>query len=355
MAKTVTMDNSRRAGLEVQVIERLQKLDDRTLRELNEWLAQGDSDTEKHGRLTRRRLLALVGGAAVVGTGGIGVATMVSEEESEPVAKMAPVVPVEPALTVVAPVEDLSGTVAQLRGANEGLKERLDATKGQLNATNGLITLYEEMEAIELDRVLKSGLGLVAVALGRVAVSAAGLREGLKLAEQHVAELDQSFVGLDEGLARVEGIVTTLSKLMQGLEDRLRAAGEPVAPITDALGSFFKGMIERIPAVGPRIIDTIEHVEAIVGAIPETIENVNEDLVRPMRERFFPREGEDITVRLIDPLAELLFAPADRLLLALEELGNTWQSALQQPVEEKLEKRADLRKQIALYRGEKNL
>lgn len=351
MANPMTMSDPRRARLEIQIMERLQALDEATLRDLDAWLAQDDPQTGRRGSLTRRQLLAMVGGAAALGAGGVGATWLLSgSEQAAPVAEPAAaptLAPIEPTVAT-APEEEFAARLAALRSENQGLNERLEAN-------SGLISLYEQLEGTGLDRVVEGGMALVATALGRMAQGAAGLREGLALAEQRINELDQSFAGLDQGLARAEGVVTNLSNLMQGLEDRLQAAGEPVAPITEALGNFFKGLIERIPAVGPRIIEAIERVEEIVSAIPESIENINQDVLRPLRERFFPREGEDVTVRLIDPLTEILFAPAERLLGALEELGQTWQSALQQPVQEKLDKRADIRQRITVYKSEREL
>ncbi len=341
------MDDPQRASLETRIIERLGRLDEATLHELDTWLAQDDErPVAPHGRWTRRNVLAALIGTLTVG-GGVGAASWLLGEES-PTAPAAAVPPTVQPTPELQPLPDMSATLAQLQGDNEVLAQNLDAS-------NGLLSLFEELDNVGLDRVVEGGLGLVAAALGRMAQGAAGLREGLTLAQQRINELDQSFAGLDEGLARAEGVVSGLSNLMQGLEDRLRAAGEPVAPITDALGSFFKGVVERIPAVGPRIVETIERVEEIIGAIPESIENINRDLLTPLRTRFFPRDGDSVTVRLIDPLTGLLFTPADQLLLALEEMGQTWQSDLQQPAQEKLEKRADVRQKINAYKSEHNL
>jgi hypothetical protein len=350
--------------MEVEVIERLRKLDDKTLEDLSEWLAQDDPTTGPPRGLSRRQLFAILGGAAILGAGGIGVAgnlinnstdgrSGTTQPPAPPVAQpVATAVPEVQPLAVNPELEELRGSLSALQGENSDLVSQNQGLTNQLDITGGLLELYEQLEAVELDQVVQTGFGFMATAMGSVALGAAGLREGLVVARQRLNDLDQSFAGLDAGLAGVEGVVTNLSTLMQNLEDRLVEAGEPVAPVAQALGGFFTGLLSRIPGVGERIVEIIERVQAVIGAIPESIENINDDLITPMRQRFFPRDGDDITVRLIDPLTSILFTPAERLLGAIEELGTTWQEELQQPASERLEQRDEIRKQISLYKGE---
>ncbi len=349
MADAMAMNSNARASLEARLMEQLRHADEGTLYQMEALLAPADAPAPSRG-LTRRKVLALLGlgGAAAVSVGGAGIsALLVSNSSPEAPAANAPFVPVPAAEpTAAAPAfPDLRGAVSQLTGQNQALTT-------ELQSATGLMALYQELDELGLDRIVESGLGLVGMALERAGSGAAGLREGLRLAEQRLSELDQSFAGLDTGLARAEQGITGLSNMMQTLEDRLRAAGEPVAPITEALGGFFKGLIERIPGVGPRIIEAIEHVEAIIGAIPQSIENINSDLIRPLRERFFPQQGDTVQVRLLDPIAAAIVAPADALLGALSDLSSTWQSALQQPAQETLAKRAEVRQKIAAAKGD---
>jgi uncharacterized phage infection (PIP) family protein YhgE len=362
MAESWTMDDPRRARVEARLMERISRLDDSTLKELDAWLSQPLRPDEGHanpagaapraGGMTRRQALAaaLFGSTAIAGA---GVAGGYLGQNSGTVAGAA----------------SMTGTISELQGQAAAFRERANETgqrleearaslsevQGRLGDAQEVITLFDQLEGVDLDSVVDGGVSAVASAIGRTAQVAQGLREGLARAQNNVAQLDEGFAVLDNGLVRAESAVSTLSGLVQGLEDRLRAAGEPVAPLTDALGSFFTGVLRRIPFVGQQIVETIERVQAVVGAIPESIENINSDLIEPVRARFFPREGDDVTVRLLDPLMDLIFVPADRLLTNLSNLGETWQSALEAPTKEKLEQRALLREKIEALRTEKDL
>lgn len=226
------------------------------------------------------------------------------------------------------------------------LEAQSNALSGALDENNRLLDLYRQLEEIALDDTVRGGIALLLLFVAQIASAAASLRTGLVTAKLLISELDQAFVGLDSGLAGVERAVTGVSGAVQALEDGLRAAGEPVRPLTDALGSFFKGLISRIPRVGDDILAAIERVEAVIGAVPELIEGVNGQLIRPMRERFFPRDGDNVRVRLLDPLVELIFLPADTLLGKVAELETTVTDALAAPADAKMAQRDEIRVRI---------
>lgn len=340
MADTMTLNDPQRASLEAQIFEELQRLDDRTLRELRTWLAAPEGQgPSRPGGLTRRQMLmgALLGTAAVATAGVGGTLLTQGQERVQGVAEGAQA------------VADLSGEVA-------AWQDRAQALGSQLQEAGDLVNLYERMESVGLDEVVRGGLNAVAALLDRAAQGAASVREGLTAAQNSINQLDEGLAVIDNGLARAEEAVTTLSNLMQALEDRLVEAGQPVRPLTDALGGFFTDLIGRIPfGVGERILGTIERIQAVLGAIPESIQNINEDLIQPLRERFFPKQGDDVQVRLLEPLTGLLFLPAQALLSTLGNLAETWKSALEQPARERLAQRDEIRKEIAALRARQSL
>lgn len=340
MANAAMMDDRKRAMMEMRVMEGLRQLDDSTLKDLEQWLAQpvveGAPRTGASGRgLTRRQAIVgtVLGAAGIAGAGAAG--TYLGQSDA---------------------VQEGARAIASANDTIQSWQERANALGARLEEAGELINLFDRLENVGLDSVVSAGLSAVASALGGAIELAQGLREGLQVARNNINQLDQGLAVLDNGLDGVEGAVTRLSGLMQGLEDRLRAAGEPVSPVTDALGSFFTGLISKIPfGVGDRILETIDRIQAVIGAIPESIENINRDLIAPLRQTFFPREGESINVRLLDPLTALIFTPAERMLSGLAALAETWQTTLEQPALEKIEARKEIRKEIAAFRGEKSL
>lgn len=340
MTTTTYLDGPQRAALENRIIEGIDRLDDSTLMALQSWLERPVSGKEhavgsdKKG-LTRRQALtgALFGGAAVVGAGVAGSYLGESGILDESAQR----------------IEELNGIVNQWQDRAGYLGEQLD------NAT-GLINMFDNLEGIGLDDVVNIGITAVANMIGGAGEVAQRLREGVIVGRNNLNQLDQGLALLDGVLTGAEGIVTRLSQLLQGLEDGLRQAGEPIAPVTDALGSFFTKLVEKIPVVGPQIIDAIDRVKVVIGAIPESVQNINRDIIEPLRQTFFPRDGSgNIQVRLLDPLTALIFTPIEELLNGLAGLADTWERQLQQPVQEKIEARTKLRGEIQRYRADKQL
>lgn len=334
MADSMMMGDAKRASLEVRIMEQLQHLDENTLRDLDAWLNQPSSGPRRG--LTRRQMLTatLLGGVAIAGAGAGGSMLNRGREMVGGVAETAQT------------VGDIGDTVAQWQSYAEGLGS-------QLAGATDLVNLYEQMDRIGLDDVVARGLSVVAALLGRGAQAAATLRDGLTSAKNHINQFDEGLAVIDGGLARAEQTIGTLSLLFQALEDRLKSATEPTRPITDALGGFFTSLLSKIPfGVGDAILETISRIQAVIGAIPESIQNINNDLIHPLRERFFPRDASgDVQVRLLEPLTGFLFRPAELLLATLEELGTTWMNAMEQPAREKIVAREAIRQEISKKRA----
>ncbi|HBY98424.1 MAG TPA: hypothetical protein DEP84_31535, partial [Chloroflexi bacterium] len=247
-------------------------------------------------------------------------------------------------------------TLGTVRGAAAAASELRAEVGATLERWQGLVALYERLESVDLDSTVSSGLAAVAVALGNVETLTTRVRGGLDRAEANLAEFDQSLAVLDKGLAAAEQAVTRMADAVQALEDHLESAGERVAPLTEAVGGFFKGLISKIPfGVGDRILATLEHVEAVVTTVPEAITSLNTNLIGPLRQRFFPREGDDIRVRLFDPLVAALFDPADKMLAAVTVLAERWQAQLAEPAEQRLKTRAEIRNAITQYKADHHL
>lgn len=335
MANTITINEGTQAQLAGQVMEKVKQLDEATLKKLDAWLAESAQgtkrqDEESNGRqkgvMTSRRavLMTLLGGVALTGSGAAGHVLGESQTWTDANAQLA--------------------TKAQ---EIEGLLEQVAVLKVSLASHRELIALYDQLDGVQLDKTVSNGMQSVLGSINNTSEYAQQLRDGLLVAKDNINQLDQGLAILDAGLVRVEGMIVGLSTLMQGLEDRLQAAGEPVAPVTDALGSLFENLISYLPfGIGERIQATIDSIKIVIGSIPESIASLNDNLIAPMRTTFFPRDGDNIQVRLLEPLTNVLFYPAEWTLSGLANLADTWDKELEQPAQAMIEERASLRKKI---------
>jgi len=340
MANAITINEGTHAQLTRQVMEKVKQLDEPTLKKLDAWLAEPAlanqaQSSEQNGGMTRRRaiLMTLLGGAALTGSGATGHVIGQQQAWSEANVELA------------AQAEKI-----------EVLLNQLQVLEGDLTSHRQLIGLYDQLDQVKLDDTVSSGMQSVLGSINNTTGHAQRLRDGLLVAKDNINQLDQGLAILDEGLVRVEGMISALSVLMQGLEDRLQAAGEPVAPITDALGSLFANLISYIPfGIGERIQASIDGIQALIGSIPESIASLNDNLIAPLRSTFFPRDGDNIQVRLLEPLTNVLFSPAEWTLNGLASLADTWDKELEQPTQDMIEKRAILREEIAVYKEREEL
>jgi hypothetical protein len=131
---------------------------------------------------------------------------------------------------------------------------------------------------------------------------------------------------------------------------------EVVSPLSDAVGSLFNSLVERIPGVGPAIVDALDRISELVGSLPDAIGEVRTRLLEPLREDWFTDDEETgLKGKLFNPLQDQLLEPLEAHLGDLAEAIDEWQDQLIEPVGEALSEREAIRKQIADYKAREGI
>lgn len=203
-----------------------------------------------------------------------------------------------------AQVETLSAALEQQRGQLLDLQARLDSAEADLALFGGLLILYHQLEALELDALvgdaLEEGALLLADLLDRVPL----LRDGVALAAGLLDRLEQSLPSIQDGLRWLIDLTGELADALQAVEDAVEEAAEPIRPLAEKLAHFFQEILTWLPfGVGDRIVGGLEAMGRVLTRIPDLVRNLGPALLEPL-EGWFDREPGQVTIKtsLIEPI-----------------------------------------------------
>jgi hypothetical protein len=230
----------------------------------------------------------------------------------------------------------------------------LEARDAEIARLQGLLQLYEDMDDVDLDSILKAAMAALALPLGAIETGAKALRAGLEWVEEVLSSLRASLPDAQEALlwleGQVEAVSDSLQKLQIALEKALdRATGSPVA---GAVRDLVDMLLDRLPfGLGDKIRDSFEGLVRLVTGVDEMVQGISTRVLEPLR--YVGVTGASSTGLgpiLSDPLVEHILDPLEAHLEDLAALADTWQTRLVAPTEGALAERTRIREEIAQYR-----
>jgi hypothetical protein len=325
-------ENEERGALQGRIVGRLSSCDEDTLERIDELLrhalnetegsTENNNDDEEDGVLfpdgiTRRQFIA--------GTAAAG-ATLVTTNAA-------------------------TALVAGSLGARAGGAKAELESQVELMRLQGLLTLYENLEQVGIDALLSTGIAVLSISIDGLQLGITALENGVSLVDTGVSAIENAFPTIRSGLSLVERLVTSVENRLTQLQELMSDVQEVVSPFSDAVGSFFSSLVERIPGIGPTIVDTLDRMSELLGSLPDVIGKVRSDLLEPLREDWFTDDEESgLKGTLLNPLQDRLLEPLEEFLSDLNDAIDEWQDQLVDPVEEALIQRDVIRQQISEYK-----
>jgi hypothetical protein len=232
--------------------------------------------------------------------------------------------------------------------------------RGQVAALQTLLTLYEMMDRVGLDRLIISAILAIGFSVEGLRGGATALRAGLNLISSLLDRFEAAAPRIIAGIQAAEEVVQTVNRQMQRLEDLMGAVLQETAPFTEAVDQFVQTLLGYLPfGIGDRIRNTIQGMGEVVGFLPATARLLGEQLLVPMR-AWFPKEGEgdndgDVRTALFTPTRTQVLDPARNMLDHIVNFAEQWNAELAQPLEKAVAQRHAVRLQIADYKREHSI
>jgi hypothetical protein len=128
--------------------------------------------------------------------------------------------------------------------ADAGTQEVLDASAAEIERLQGLVDLYQDLEKIGLDSILRAGMSAVTLPIEGVTLGAKALKGGLDAVEAALISLEEALPTARESMLWLETRVSAIADGIEKLETALYQALDKAtgSPIAEALKDF-TGMV----------------------------------------------------------------------------------------------------------------
>lgn len=256
---------------------------------------------------------------------------------------------------LVKQIDQLQTELASTKTERDSLSTQLDACNKQLStlqptfqATQALLTLWQQLDAVGLDDLLAPALHAAATAFTAVQTVAAGLQAGISEGQDAIDSFTRSIPGPKAGLLWLQSQIRTLSVNLTKLVSQVQQAVEPVQPFTQQIASFVSWVLARLPfGIGDKATAGLNAMNGIITELPALVDGVDQQVLDPLIVWFGDDPNRNLTGILLDPIAKKLLDPARSIQTQLASFADTFQNTLITPAQTALDQRAVIRKQIA--------
>lgn len=246
----------------------------------------------------------------------------------------------------------VGGAVVGSQNAQSAAEIELAQARARLEKYAHLIALYEQLEKVGIDTIVATGMSMMRGVLDALRAGIQTVRAGITTVESAL----NNFLTLLETLRSPADVVARalmdLTQKFQAAENVIKTVLGTTQPLAEAIGGFFNALLQKIPIVGEEIRRATNALSELVRALPIVMEAVWNQLLKPLRENFFPTTGDPkIKIDLVAPTQTRLLEPLKKFLDDVEAALARWENDFVKPVQTALDERAKIRKQIAeVYR-----
>lgn len=246
--------------------------------------------------------------------------------------------------------------LGQTEGDNNAVLDIMQAQLGEANTrTNvlgGLVALYEQLDAVEMEDVVAGGVAAVGGALGGLLERLPSVQEGLAAGQQALAEFEAHIPLMDNGRRWLSSHLEKISTFYQGVELVLREAVETAGGFLENLGQWFADVLRWLPfGMGDKAARIVEALTNLLAETPNTISGLHTNLVQPM-DVWLNGEGDNMPLRqrVLKPLRERALQPAGEALGQAQAIQAAYQGQLLEPVQAAANSRQIIKNMISQYR-----
>ncbi len=239
------------------------------------------------------------------------------------------------------------------RSATEDLSIQLADATEHIGVLSGLITLYEQLDEVDVSATVQNGLNSVADSIDELIDHTPTLSEGIALGHQALAEVEEHLPLLEDGRVWLEAQVNKLDTFYDSIEVILREVLETVGSFLDLVENWFSGLRKWLPfGIDEKAALVIKAISDLVAETPHTVSGLDTYIARPLDAWLIREEGDKprLQQKLIKPIREQVLTEAEAAINRAHHVKSSYHEQLALPVEATLINRTAIREQISKYR-----
>ena len=226
------------------------------------------------------------------------------------------------------------------------------ALASEVTVLGGLVALYEQLEAIDLESIVEDGISTVEGTFSDLLLQMPKVEDGLAISQEALIDLESQIPALESGRLWLVEQFDTLDVHLDDLETTLSTAVKSAGPILGQLADWFQDISKWLPfGIGEKAANTMASLNQVLGDLLETREEMPAQLADPLA-ALLERDEEETAVQtnLINPIREELINPTAQAMEKAGSLRSVFKTDLVSPFTGAAEERKSLAEIIAEYR-----
>jgi hypothetical protein len=254
----------------------------------------------------------------------------------------------------------LANGLAQAQQDLLALKTQLAEAQSQLTGANErlgifaeLVALFDQLESIGVDRLLRDGLAAMATGLAGALGLLPLVRGGLQTAQTLLAEFEKLLPDFNSGLTWLSDQLIKIKVKLFGVETNAQkvVTDAAVSGVVAVFGGFARFVLDNLPFnIGEKVRASLDATQALVTQTTGLSDGANQNVFDKMS-RHVGDGPQGLKSRMVKPIREQALTPTTNLLTALEGANTTFTQALDVPAKTALKQRAAIRERIAQFRS----
>ena len=237
--------------------------------------------------------------------------------------------------------------------SSEAIALELGQANEQIGIMAGLVALYEQLEAVDMETAVDQGLNAVSTSIDTMLAEMPTLAESIQLGRQALQNFEAEMPLLDNGRLWLIDHLGKIEGYFQAVEQLLAEAVERVGPFLQMLNDWFEGIKKWLPfGIGQTATTIMQSITLLIMETPNTINGLDTNVTQPLN-MWLSRDQNDETAlhqSLIKPLRDDLMTKADNTVGKVQQMDTIYKTTLKEPVETAVASQRVIRNLIVDYR-----
>ena len=236
---------------------------------------------------------------------------------------------------------------------SEALTVELNQANERIGVLAGLIALYEELEAVDVETAVQNGLSNFSNNIDTMLAEVPTLSESIQMGRQALENFESQIPVLDNGRLWLIDHLSKIEGYFQVVEQLLAEAVERVGPFLQMLTDWFESVKRWLPfGMGQTATTIMQSITDLIMETPNTLSGLDTNVMQPLNVWLNRDQNNETALHqtLIKPIRDDLMPKADTTVRKVQQVDETYKTAVQEPVETAVASQRVIRNLIAEYR-----
>lgn len=233
------------------------------------------------------------------------------------------------------------------------MQMQLDDSIAQVGVLGGLVSLYEQLDEIDVGDFVSDGLAEVGATISGIVDDIPTVQESLATGRSLLDNLESEVPLVEAGRLWLINNVVRLQGLFGVVMAMLEVAVDRAEPLIDMMAEWATRVLRWLPfGFGQRTANLIDAMTALLDALPETMDGAQVNVAQPLELWLGKADEPDVPLvsKVVKPVREQVIASAENHLSKSSSLRTQYSAKVQEPIKLAQENRARIRASIDAYR-----